>query len=289
MSRTLSCYALYIFAEGDVMNNYYENHNLENKELPFVSHKLHCNPDGSGFCESNWHEEIELLCITGGDGLVFDDGEIISVVEGDIVVVNSNRLHTLAAKDKKLDYHYLIVGRSFCISNGFDTSKVTFETLIRDGALFGLMKELDEIYSEKIDDEYVVPSIRCLVLRIMLILLKKYSVNGEDETSEHGADFMKKTIEYIHASLNKDISLDEVADFVGVNKYRLSREFHKYAGCSFVEYVNHLRCTRAQKLLREGKMTVFEVARSCGFQNKSYFAKTFKRYVGALPSAYRKG
>ena len=269
--------------------NYYEKHNLEASETPFVCRDLYCMPDGTGFGASNWHEELEIISITGGSGSVLIDGESISVSVGDLVVVNPNRLHTLAAWDKKLSYRFLIVGRSFCLANGFDTNDFLFDALVNDDEMFRLMEELGDIYSVNGDVDFAVPTIRCTVLRLMLCLLKNYSVpNRSDETSDRSAARIKKAMEYIRASFDSDLSLGDVAEFVGMNKYYLSREFHRFAGCSYIEYVNRIRCKRAKQLLKEGKLGVFEVAKATGFQNKSYFAKAFKKYVGMLPGECRK-
>ena len=187
-------------------------------------------------------------------------------------------------------YRYLIVDRSFCLENGFDTSSITFSTKIFDKEIQSLICELATLYSEDDNVQYRTPSIRCTVLKIMLILLKKHSSPRHKVAApERRSNSIKQAIEYICASFDKDLSLDEVSSFVGMNKCYFSREFHKYTGCSFVEYVNRTRCKVAQQLLREGKMNVCEVGKISGFPNKSYFAKTFKRYVGVLPGEYRKG
>ena len=268
--------------------NYYENHNLEKNAIPFITRELCVAHEGNGFGASNWHENIEIIYILNGEGMVFNDGESIEVCKGDIVVINSNRLHTLMTKGGKMFYRYLIVDRSFCLENSIDTNSITFDTKIFDAQIQNLMDELAMLYSDdKI--QYRTPSIRSTVLQILLILLKKYSTPHHKGISpDRKLNCIKQAIEYICASFDKDLSLDEVSNFVGMNKCYFSREFHKYTGCSFVEYVNRTRCKVAQQLLREGKMNIREVGKVAGFQNKSYFAKTFKRYVGVLPGEYRR-
>jgi len=70
---------------------------------------------------------------------------------------------------------------------------------------------------------------------------------------------------------------------VGISKFYLCREFKAYTGSSILQTVNLLRCTQA-KLLIEGGATVSQAALSCGFDNLSYFSRTFKKLMGALPS-----
>jgi AraC-like DNA-binding protein len=51
-----------------------------------------------------------------------------------------------------------------------------------------------------------------------------------------------------------------------------------------VRYINILRCEHARKMLQNGNYRVEEVAYLCGFDNMSYFSKTYKKYMGCLPS-----
>ncbi len=50
---------------------------------------------------------------------------------------------------------------------------------------------------------------------------------------------------------------------------------------------NAISCREAEKLLRDGKYTVGEVARRCGFENLSYFTRTYKTIIGHTPTASR--
>ena len=56
---------------------------------------------------------------------------------------------------------------------------------------------------------------------------------------------------------------------------------------SFFGYINNLRCREAERMLRSGEETVGEVARRCGFDNLSYFTRTFRAVVGKTPSELR--
>ena len=264
--------------------NHYENHNLENEDLPFICKEISGYPIGNG----NWHENIEVICFLEGEGIVLHNGERFPVSKGDTVIINSNCLHGILSPEKKIIFRYLIVDRSFCIANGFDTGSAAFTTTVRDKEVFALMKELALLYDEGENIPYRTASIRCTVLNMLLILLKKHSTPTDGSVlAERSSLYVKQALEYIRASFNEDISLDNVAEFVGVNKCYLSREFHKFTGYSFVEYLNRLRCKAAQKLLAEEKMNICEIGTACGFHNKSYFAKTFRRYVGISPGEYR--
>ncbi len=268
----------------------YENHYLDNSEVPIIYKEQMLYPKRIKFGSSNWHENIEIIIIDEGSGEVSVNGDVISVSAGDVAVFNNNCLHSIAAESGEMRFRYLIIDRSFCLSNGFDTNKIGFKLKIRDERITELMNRLYEVYEKRAQMPFSTLAIRSAALELALILCRDYT-DKDEGTRAHGdctAEYVKKAIDYISASYKKDFSLDEVADFVGVSKYYLSRGFHKYTGYPFVAYVNYTRCKMAQKLLADTKISICEVATRCGFRNKSYFAKSFKRYIGILPGEYRK-
>ena len=104
-----------------------------------------------------------------------NNGHPIHVEEGDVVVINANHLHSLSAVDETLLYRYLIVDRSFCLSNCIDSSALAFATHIKDHKLQEIMEELHSAYTTD-ESRYRSLSVRSAVLRIMTLLCNTYSV-----------------------------------------------------------------------------------------------------------------
>lgn len=268
--------------------SHYENHNLENHPLPFIYKPGRVRSVNRMFTASNWHENIEILYFTAGTGMLSDNGQIIPVSKGDIAVINANHLHALAGYGEPLFYQYLIVDRSFCLANGFDTTGLTYQTKINDPALCRLFIDLSSAYEMSDGELFKTLTIRALVLRIMLLLCRNYSQRANtDGRLQKSTAYVKQAIDYIRATYTRDLSLDEVADFVGINKCYLSREFHKYTGYPFVAYINRTRCQKAAQLLLDGHLSIHEIGSRCGFENRSYFTKSFRRYMGMTPNEYR--
>ena len=276
------------FCERKNKVSLYEKHNLQDNDLPFIYKERVIKPTGGMFGSSNWHENIEIIYIVDGEGAVSDNGQIFTVSKGDINVINPNHLHTLAADDGEMLHRYLIVDRAFCLANGLDTNDFSFTARISDERVRDLMEELHYAYALDATNPLRTLSIRSAVLRLMLLLAENYSCPSQpSERTERRASYVKKAIDYIRASYAKNFSLEDVATFVGVNKCYLSREFHKYTGYPFVSYVNRTRCKMACRLLMDGRLSICEVGQRCGFENRSYFAKSFLKYVGVRPGEYR--
>jgi len=264
----------------------YETHSMKDPRLPFILHDTHVS-HGRVEQIGNWHENVEILYFTGGNGLVTSNELRIPVSTGDIVVLNTNCIHTISC-DATLDYYCLIVDRSFCLANHFDTNQISFDVHLRDGELAALFEELAKEWGAE-EDAYRVQTIRALVLRIMAILCRRYShPEAEPSADSRLLSCIKQAIGFIHAESHRDLSLDEIARQVGLSKFYFAREFRNVTGYTVVSYINIIRCERAKRMLAENRLAVGEVGRACGFTNQSYFTRTFFSITGEKPSEYRK-
>ena len=91
---------------------------------------------------------------------------------------------------------------------------------------------------------------------------------------------------YIKKHINERITLEKLETVFGISKYEISRNFKKYCGSSFVEYLNTIRINQACSLLTNTKASVNDIAESVGFDNLPHFSKTFKKYTGMSPKQF---
>jgi len=113
--------------------------------------------------------------------------------------------------------------------------------------------------------------------------LKKAEISISDYPSA-----VKSAISFISENYSKRISLNDVARFACVHPTYLSRLFHHYTGCSFREYINRLRITKARRLLLNPSKSILEISCEVGFFDQSYFSRVFKTIEGVTPGQYRK-
>ena len=264
----------------------YEAHKMTDPRLPFIFHSFHFKNKklpNSG----NWHENIELLYFALGSGAVISNKNKTQVNEGDVAVFNANCLHSVSW-DGEVHYYCLIIDRAFCLANHFDPNRIRFDELVHDDRLIELMNVLITEYAKSEDSPYRVQAIRSTVLSILLLLCREYSQEDEGEGSDaHILSCIKKAIGHVRTQSHREISLDEVASLVGLSKYYFAREFKNITGYTFISYVNLIRCENAKRLLAEEHMSIGSIGRSCGFDNASYFARTFSSIVGCTPMEYR--
>ena len=91
----------------------------------------------------------------------------------------------------------------------------------------------------------------------------------------------------LHDAISAKITLDDLAEHAGLDKFHLVRAFRSEVGLPPYEYLTHLRVSRAKDLLASG-MRVAHVAQAVGFYDESQLHRHFRRIVGMTPGAYAK-
>jgi two-component system response regulator YesN len=102
-----------------------------------------------------------------------------------------------------------------------------------------------------------------------------------------GNRVIEKAVEYIERNYYKEITLDDLSNYVGLSKSYLSSYFKKVTGGNFIDYLIHLRIEKAKQLFRQTDLKTFEVAEKVGIQDPKYFTKLFKRIEGISPKTFK--
>lgn len=100
---------------------------------------------------------------------------------------------------------------------------------------------------------------------------------------------MQQAKSYLERHLGDVISLDEIAVALNVSSYHLCHVFREESEFSLFAYLTAIRLDKARALLRDGRLSVKEVAQAVGYENASYFARVFRKACGCAPVAYREG
>jgi YesN/AraC family two-component response regulator len=108
------------------------------------------------------------------------------------------------------------------------------------------------------------------------------------ETQVQDNDRINMVFNHVKDNFQKQISLEEMADLVSMTVPSFCRYFKKVTNKTFTRFVNEYRVVHASKLLAEKQIGITEICFESGFNNFSYFNKTFKELTGKNASAYRK-
>jgi AraC family transcriptional regulator len=121
-------------------------------------------------------------------------------------------------------------------------------------------------------------------------LLRHYStVSGKvhQEVKGHSPSKLRVAIDYIHAHLDEDLSIETLAQLVQVSSYYFVRLFKQSMGLTPHAYIVRHRIERAKQLLKTTNLPIAEIAYRTGFCHQSRFSTVFRQYLHTSPSAYR--
>ncbi|MFA9465543.1 MAG: response regulator [Velocimicrobium sp.] len=102
------------------------------------------------------------------------------------------------------------------------------------------------------------------------------------------SDYVRKALAYIHSNYSKAISLQLVAQEIGISHGYLSKIFKEETKQGFSDYLNSLRTSIASEMIAYGETDLHKISDSCGFQDYAYFFRVFKKKIGMTPTEYRK-
>ncbi|MBR2474469.1 MAG: helix-turn-helix transcriptional regulator [Clostridia bacterium] len=103
------------------------------------------------------------------------------------------------------------------------------------------------------------------------------------------SDLSNRVLTYLSIHFREQISLDQLAEAMGVSRFHLSHLFSNKLGIGFKEYLNNLRVECAKSILRSTDIPVAEIYEASGFENQRTFNRVFRDSTGQSPRNYRIG
>lgn len=142
--------------------------------------------------------------------------------------------------------------------------------------------------------EYLLKPVRATdILKCLEKLADEYYKKDEEENKQQERNqinsFVKSARDYVEEHYAEDISLQEVAERIGISAGYLSTMFAQNMDCKFVDYLNQVRIERACTYLEQNYLKTYEIAYRVGFRDEKYFSRVFKKMKGMSPKEYRTG
>jgi AraC-like DNA-binding protein len=121
---------------------------------------------------------------------------------------------------------------------------------------------------------------------IILQLLSRFLKNATSKYASSDSRVVK-AIEYINTHIERNISIDELAETCCLSPDHFIRLFKKATRQTPLNYINERKIQRAQTLLVFTNKQVKDISYQLSFDNVSYFNRLFKKYTGKTPMKYR--
>lgn len=256
----------------------YEYHKYEHYSDPTLKIIFHKDIIKNGNNNSaHWHKSPELLLIIEGKLMVICDGVERIYEKDEIAIINNNQIHDIRSLTEECTYYCLIIDTDI-----YDIKINEFpEKSNSKEAVRTYTNIVDELQMRKINYKEAVIGYS----KVLLTLISREKIeNAESEPNiSRKAKLVKAATQYIYENFSRDISLEEISDYLNTSKYYLSHIFKEINGKTIITHINFVRCKHAKSMLKSGNYNVAESAYASGFSNLSYFSKTYKNIIGNSP------
>jgi AraC family transcriptional regulator len=148
---------------------------------------------------------------------------------------------------------------------------------------------IEELKEKEAGQEIIIAS---LIEQLVIYLLRHYANvqrSNELELTRVGLvdRRIRRAIELMHAQLDRELSIEELAAAAYISPFHFSRLFKKFTGATPHSYLASLRISRAQTLLAETDFSITQIASRVGYSSSSHFTKAFRQATGLTPKEFR--
>ena len=243
----------------------------------------------------HYHDELEFLPVYEGEIVIgFEDEELVARA-GDVVFVNAgvpHRTYSTKARSTGLvqfresDYVNGELPRIIRYSRKMQGMENTPVTIIHSEELLEAVNEvIEEGRANKPACDFFVKS---AIYKTLGILYRMGILKDADKMlAEHDVQKILPVLSHVNTNYAEDVKLSEVASMLSFDESYFCRLFKNATGATFTEYLNFVRISKAEKLLKKTQKSILEISESVGFSSVSYFNRIFKKYHHVSPRAYR--
>lgn len=104
---------------------------------------------------------------------------------------------------------------------------------------------------------------------------------------DKGDKNIEKAMDFIGKNFQRDLSVESIADYVGLNASYFSRVFKNVTGKTVLEFITLKRLESSKELLKETNLNIAQIAQKVGYNNVHSYMRFFKKYEGITPGDYR--
>ena len=252
----------------------------------------------------HWHDELEAVVVEKGETVVAAGAEKYHLKAGEGFFINAGVLHgAWQVGDEPCFYHSLVFHPRL-IGGGIDS--IFWQNYLRPllgSRLKGLALDnsqpwhaaaLDAIESAWQAGAAGEPGYEFHMrarLSELVFQLTKHLPQGRSRVSEKAqreGERLKQMLRCIHENFSEELSTADIAASALVSESECLRCFRSTIGMPPIKYLKQYRVEKAAELLSTTDERIAEIGARCGFQDTSYFTKSFRELKGVTPGEYRR-
>ena len=251
----------------------------------------------------HWHDELEAVRVSKGETVVFTGSRRYHLREGQGFVINSGVLHAAqGVAGTGCEYHSMVFHPRL-IGGGIDSVfwQVYLRPLIGSGRK-DLVLDLSQPWHEEAlrhietawqSGAQEVPGyefkVRAELSELTFLLCSHLPAKGAQasEKAHRDGERIKQMLRFVQTNYAEEITVADIAKAAMISESECLRCFRGTIGVPPIQYVKRYRIQKAAELLSATDLKISEIGEQCGFQDISYFTRSFREIKGMTPGEYR--
>ncbi len=224
-------------------------------------------------CPNHSHNHYEIIITTLGDGVTLVQGDERTVSKGTVAVMPPNISHSHFSKDGYSDM--------FIHVEDFEMNiKSPLFCLDETGAILTLGKMLLTVFIQREENHQAISD-------SLLCAIYEYIIKLSGGISKY--EFVQRFKDILTLNLsNPNLDIGCEAYKMGISFDYMRHCFKEETNQTPLEYLTKMRLSQAKRHLRQNKFySIGEIACLCGFSDRYYFSRCFKKHTGLSPKEYR--
>lgn len=274
---------------------------LENVDYSFNDYpvlieyaKLSSYPDFRAI--NHWHDDFEFTYIVAGQMDYNVNGTNVTLSKGNGIFVNSKQMHFGFNPQHHECIFLCIVFKPtlLCINSTFEKEYV--KPIINNCLPFLKLSQQNPLQKKILLTLLALKDSAQSKLAVQTNLfaiwndLYQLLPRSPQSHLEKGSDFalLKAILIFIEDHYHNKLTLSDLVQEFSISKSKIIKLFKRYLQQTPIEYLNSFRNKKACQLLSTTELPITEVGFTVGFNDSSYFAKTFKQKMRKTAREYRK-
>lgn len=241
----------------------------------------------------HWHVEYEMIIVKKGRLKLILDGKSFYVNEGESAFISGGVVH--GGIPEECEYYCIVFDLAALFKDVALCSKSVAIFLTNADCFTGvygaerkqsaIMREI--LYSMQNRNNGYDLNVIGFLWQLLSAFVSEPVISASAQFNKSQRQKLKDVLSYIRKNIDKNITLEELAEVSGMSPRYFCRVFRNMTGRTPIDYVNYYRVETASQMLITTGESVTEIALNCGFNDMSYFSKMFKKLKGISPSKFR--
>lgn len=246
------------------------------------------------------HLHTEIMYVVKGSCTVRFDNTKIHLKKAEYVLINPSVYHQLTVGEEgchiiNLEFHF----------NQSSDNTITISRILKESKnIVNLQNDPQDYYLLKDPGNFICAALRSIIefqilkednelltqLVMSELLIKISQGIGVNKTTLHNDSYyyIKKVILFLESNYDKNLTIQEIADYISLHPSYLQRKFKESMNCTIFEYLCNLRIEKSKYFLEVTDLPITDIPSYIGMNSIQYYINLFHKKNGCTPLQYRK-